>query len=77
MNTVLIVFFVIVVASFVTGICLTAWENKYDVKLVFSKEKAVINKVVTNSIVISDSSIEVLEMDAESSLNDLIDLEII
>lgn len=77
MNTVLIVFFVIVVASFFTGVCLTVWENKHNVQLVFSKEKAVVNKVVTNSIVISDNSIEVLEMETESSLNDLIDAEII
>ena len=74
MNTVLIVLFVIVRASFITGVCLTVWENKHNTKLVFSNDK-VVNKIITNNIVISDNSIEVLEMDVES-FSDL-DAEII
>lgn len=74
MNTVLIVLFVIVIASFITGVCLTVWENKHNTKLIFSNDK-VVNKIITNNIVISDNSIEVLEMDVES-FSDL-DAEII
>ena len=74
MNTVLIVLFVIVITSFITGVCLTVWENKHNTKLVFSNDK-VVNKIITNNIVISDNSIEVLEMDVES-FSDL-DAEII
>ena len=74
MNTVLIVLFVIVVSSFITGVCLTVWENKHNTKIVFSNDK-VVNKIITNNIVISDNSIEVLEMDVES-FSDL-DVEII
>ena len=74
MNTVLIVLFVIVIASFITGVFLTVWENKHNTKLVFSNDK-VVNKIITNNIVISDNSIEVLEMDVES-FSDL-DAEII
>lgn len=74
MNTVLIVLFVIVIASFITGVCLTVWESKHNTKLVFSNDK-VVNKIITNNIVISDNSIEVLEMDVES-FSDL-DAEII
>ena len=77
MNTVLIVLFIIIVVSFITGVCLTTWENKHNTKLVFTKEKAVVNKVVTNNIVISEEFIEVLEMEPESSFNDLFDAEII
>ena len=74
MNTVLIVLFVIVIASFITGVCLTVWENKHNTKLIFSNDK-VVNKIITNNIVISDNSIEVLEMDVQS-FSDL-DAEII
>ena len=74
MSIVLIVLFVIVIASFITGVCLTLWENKHNTKLVFSNDK-VVNKIITNNIVISDNSIEVLEMDVES-FSDL-DAEII
>lgn len=82
MNTVLIVFFVIIIASFITGVFLTSWEKKHNRKVVFSQEKPVVKaqtvkKVVTNNIVISNDSIEVLEMDVESSFNDLTDVEII
>ena len=76
MNTVLIVFFVIVIASFITGVCLTRWENKHSKKLVFTNVQPIVNKVITNNIVISDS-IEVLEMEVESSFNDLVDCDII
>ena len=69
-----VVLFVIVIASFITGVCLTVWENKHNTKLVFSNDK-VVNKIITNNIVISDNSIEVLEMDVES-FSDL-DAEII
>ena len=74
MNTVLVVLFVLVTLSFITGVCLTVWENKHNTKLVFSNDK-VVNKIITNNIVISDNSIEVLEMDVES-FSDL-DTEII
>ena len=81
MNTVLIVFFVIIIASFITGVFLTSWEKKHNTKVVFSQEKPfkaqTVKKVVTDNIVISNDSIEVLEMDVGSSFNDLTDVEII
>ena len=77
MNTVLIVLFSIVIASFITGACLTMWENKHDVKVVCNEVKPVVNKIMTNNIVISNDSIEVLEIDVESSFNNLSDIEII
>ena len=77
MNTVLIVLFVMVIASFITGACLTMWENKHGVKVVCNEVKPVVNKFMTNNIVISNDSIEVLEMEVESSFNDLSDAEII
>ena len=77
MNTVLVVLFIIVFASFITGVCLTMWENKHDIKIVFTKEKVPANRIITNNIVISSNFIEVLEMDVESSFNDMLDAEII
>ena len=53
MNTVLIVFFVIVIASFITGVCLTVWENKHNTKLVFSNDK-VVNKIITVGFVATE-----------------------
>ena len=74
MNTVLIVFFIIVLSSFFTGVGLTIWENKSGKKVVCYSDK-VSTKVITNNIVISDT-IEVLEME-ESISSDLYDMEII
>ena len=77
MNTVLIVLFIIIVVSFITGVCLTTWENRHNIKLIFTKEKAVSNNLATNNIVISDNFIEVLEMESESSFSEIFDTEII
>ena len=77
MNTVLIVLFIIIVVSFITGVCLTTWENKHDKKLIFNKEQVVSNNVVSNNIVISEDFVEVLDTEPKSSFNDLFDAEII
>ena len=77
MNTVWIVLFSIVIASFITGACLNIWENKHGVKVVCNEDKPVVNKIMTNNIVISNDSIEVLEIDVEPSFNNLSDIEII
>ena len=55
MNTVLIVLFVIVIASFITGVCFTLWENKHNTKLVFSNDK-VVNKIITLSTCTNDNT---------------------
>ena len=55
MNTVLIVLFVIVIASFITDVCLTVWENKHNTKLIFSNDK-VVNKIITLSTSTNDNT---------------------
>ena len=50
MNTVLVVLFILVISSFITGVCLTIYEKVH-----------VASNNVTNNIVIDD--IEVLEVD--------------
>ena len=51
MNTVLVVLFILVISSFITGVCLTIYEKVH-----------VVSNNVTNNIVIDDD-IEVLEVD--------------
>lgn len=51
MNTVLVVLFILVISSFITGVCLTIYEKVH-----------VVSNIVTNNIVIDDD-IEVLEVD--------------
>lgn len=51
MNTVLVVLFILVISSFITGVCLTIYEKIH-----------VVSDNVTSNIVIDDE-IEVLEVD--------------
>ena len=66
MNTVLIVLFILVILSFITGVCLTIYEKKHVES----------SNIPMNNIVINNDLIETLDFD-DTSVIDLYDAEII